>query len=323
MSEPNGHVCPECAAPRAPDGSPSCVCTQRASDALRDARTAEAAAAEDFDPLRIRPYVELEPGGADVDPRTSSDVGVGAADTAALPVVVVPEFSGVAAAEATMRLGVVPGGTPGAPADAPPARRRRRVVIPGVLGAGVIVLAGAGFASGLFSYETPSRGAGAPDAVRASVPEVSASSASASASASVSSTAPVAAVRTPSRSTSASPSASPSPSASASRSASATPTQTATTDRATGPAEATGGAPDDAPETSPALRRGDRGAEVTELQLRLRQLALYIGDIDGDYDRGVEDAVSRYQWARGLTTDGMGIYGTATRTSLEKETTEP
>ncbi|MFE6486162.1 peptidoglycan-binding protein [Streptomyces sp. NPDC057757] len=332
MSEPNGHVCPECAAPRAPDGSPSCVCTQRASDALRDARTAEAAAAEDFDPLRIRPYVELHPGGADPHPRASSDTDTDPADTAALPAVVVPEFSGVAAAEATMRLGVVPGGAPGlpgppggvgAPADEPAVRRRRRVVIPGVLGAGVIVLAGAGFASGLFSYETPSRGAAAPDAVRASVPEVSASSASASPSASVSSTAPVAAVPTPSRSTSASPSASPSPSASASRSASATPTQSATTDRATGPAEATGDDPDDELETSPTLRRGDRGAEVTELQLRLRQLALYIGDIDGDYDRGVEDAVSRYQWARGITTDGMGIYGEATRTSLEKETTEP
>ncbi|MPY64076.1 hypothetical protein FNH08_45050, partial [Streptomyces spongiae] len=57
--EPRGHTCPECAAPRAPDGTPSCSCNRRASEALRDARTAEAAAAEDFDPLRIRPYVEL------------------------------------------------------------------------------------------------------------------------------------------------------------------------------------------------------------------------------------------------------------------------
>ena len=60
MAESNGHLCPECRAPRGADNTPSCGCTQRASDALRDARTAEAAAAEDFDPLRIRPYVELD-----------------------------------------------------------------------------------------------------------------------------------------------------------------------------------------------------------------------------------------------------------------------
>ncbi|MYS43932.1 peptidoglycan-binding protein, partial [Streptomyces sp. SID5998] len=64
MEEPNGHVCPQCGAPRAADNSPSCACTRRAADALRDTRTAEAAAAEDFDPLRIRPYVDFEGGGA-------------------------------------------------------------------------------------------------------------------------------------------------------------------------------------------------------------------------------------------------------------------
>lgn len=57
---PEGHTCPECGAPRGPDRSPSCDCTERAAQALRAARTAEAAAAEDFDPLRIRPYVEVE-----------------------------------------------------------------------------------------------------------------------------------------------------------------------------------------------------------------------------------------------------------------------
>ncbi|MEU0069378.1 peptidoglycan-binding protein [Streptomyces sp. NPDC006332] len=61
MNDPKGHLCPECGTPRAADNTPSCGCTQRASEALRDARTAEAAAAEDFDPLRIRPYVELQP----------------------------------------------------------------------------------------------------------------------------------------------------------------------------------------------------------------------------------------------------------------------
>ncbi len=60
MNEAKGHICPQCGAPRAADGSPSCTCTQQVADALRDTRSAEAAAAEDFDPLRIRPYVELD-----------------------------------------------------------------------------------------------------------------------------------------------------------------------------------------------------------------------------------------------------------------------
>ncbi|WP_438288062.1 hypothetical protein [Streptomyces scabiei] len=59
MSEPTSHICPECSTPRASDGTPSCACGRRASEALLETRTAEAAAAEDFDPLRIRPYVEL------------------------------------------------------------------------------------------------------------------------------------------------------------------------------------------------------------------------------------------------------------------------
>ncbi|MEU5513342.1 peptidoglycan-binding protein [Streptomyces griseoaurantiacus] len=61
MSGTNEQACPECAAPRDPEGSPTCACTQRTAEALRDTRTAEAAAAEDFDPLRIRPYVGLTP----------------------------------------------------------------------------------------------------------------------------------------------------------------------------------------------------------------------------------------------------------------------
>ncbi|SCD27397.1 hypothetical protein GA0115245_10021, partial [Streptomyces sp. di188] len=60
MDQPNGHPCPECGAPRHTDRTPTCACARRTADALRDARTAEAAAAEDFDPLRIRPYVDLD-----------------------------------------------------------------------------------------------------------------------------------------------------------------------------------------------------------------------------------------------------------------------
>ncbi|MEU1184062.1 peptidoglycan-binding protein, partial [Streptomyces sp. NPDC005820] len=78
---PHGHPCPQCGALRAPDNTPSCTCAQRASDALRDTRTAEAAAAEDFDPLRIRPYVELggtaEPGALDGGSAGSSRTAAG------------------------------------------------------------------------------------------------------------------------------------------------------------------------------------------------------------------------------------------------------
>ncbi|MCF1600385.1 peptidoglycan-binding protein, partial [Streptomyces muensis] len=173
----NGHPCPECGTPRAPDNTPSCGCGPRVSEALRDARTAEAAAAEDFDPLRIRPYVELEPDGD----------GAAAASLA----------------EETMRLRAIPPAPPSPPAvdlgafepdattDVPDTgadspytaarrhpHRRTRTVLLGAGGAIVAVVAAAGLASGLFTYETPSRDTALPDDVRASVPVPSTSEAS-------------------------------------------------------------------------------------------------------------------------------------------------
>lgn len=62
--ERHGLLCPECGALRAPDNTPSCSCARRAAETLHDTRTTEAAAAEDFNPLRIRPYVELDGAGA-------------------------------------------------------------------------------------------------------------------------------------------------------------------------------------------------------------------------------------------------------------------
>ncbi|MCT7356654.1 peptidoglycan-binding protein, partial [Streptomyces sp. 15-116A] len=73
---------------------------------------------------------------------------------------------------------------------------------------------------------------------------------------------------------------------------------------------------------APTLRRGDRGDEVTELQLRLRQLYLYNDDIDGHFNRRVEDALTTYQWSRGLHEE-LGVYGPETRRMLESETREP
>jgi hypothetical protein len=66
VNENQGNDCPGCGTPRQADRTPSCACALRAADALREAREREAAEAEDFDPLRVRPYVDL--GGAPVPP---------------------------------------------------------------------------------------------------------------------------------------------------------------------------------------------------------------------------------------------------------------
>ncbi|WP_405873323.1 peptidoglycan-binding domain-containing protein [Streptomyces sp. NBC_00005] len=318
MTDPEGHQCPECGAPRGADNTPSCGCTQRASDALRDTRTAEAAAAEDFDPLRIRPYVELE----------RAPEGAGAERPAA------PAVPAVPAAEATMPLRAVSPDVPSADDlrlfegtgpevtyeddddDAVRPRGRGRTVLLGVGGAAVAVMTAAGLASGLFSYETPTRDSALPDDVRASVPDDPASAASESPSRSATTVRPPAPPAPVS--TSPSPSASPSTtSASPSPSRSAEPTQTSPT------ATASSGAPDNGRQAPPVLSRGSDGPEVTELELRLTQLGLYTRKASGHYNEGVEDAVSRYQLARGLQQDGLGTYGAETRARLESETTEP
>ncbi|WP_371580656.1 peptidoglycan-binding protein [Streptomyces sp. NBC_01314] len=73
------------------------------------------------------------------------------------------------------------------------------------------------------------------------------------------------------------------------------------------------------------LRLGDDDPEVTELQLRLRQLGIYNGDIDESYDSQVEQAVLVYQSSRGITKDQdeQGVYGLVTRERLESETKRP
>lgn len=385
MNEAKGHICPQCGAPRAADGSPSCTCTQQAADALRDTRTAEAAAAEDFDPLRIRPYVELDgdakgPSAGQGTPEgeaglpdaagVTGDAG-DAGETQRLPAVeetmplraVPPSAPSPGAQEETSVLptlrapsDMTPNATDlslfedggddgvggaggdargdwggeGANADAddqnppnspdsphsPDSPRRRRTALLAVAGAVVAVTAVAGFAGGLFSYEPPSRDDAAPQDVRANVPTESESAASAPATTSGSpSTEPTTASPTPSPSETPSPTASPTPSATPSESAnpSVTPTPTAIAPAAS----ATSSTP------APVLQRGDEGPEVTELQLRLAQVRLYIGPDNGIFDKQVQNSVRTYQLARGITTDGPGVYGTKTRSSLESETAEP
>ncbi|MEU6065884.1 peptidoglycan-binding domain-containing protein [Streptomyces sp. NPDC047082] len=330
MTEAKSFQCPECGAPKGPGNSPSCDCAQRASDALRDARTAEAAAAEDFNPLRIRPYVEIEGSAAQVSPAEAaateapamagSDASEGVTQPIPAPEVTMP-LRPVAGPSTTDLRMFEPG--PDEPGDGPEQERRprpsRRALVLSAAGAVVTVVAAAGFASGLFSYETPSRDGAAPREVRESVPEATTGTASERASTAATSARPTSASPSPSASASTSPTPSPTPSASratpsAPPSRSATPTQTATV---------TGTQDSAQPTSAPVLRRGDHGPEVTELQLRLRQLNLYIGDANGNYGGQVEDAVRSYQWARGIDSDEPGVYGAATRAQLEKETEQP
>ncbi|AZQ39370.1 peptidoglycan-binding protein [Streptomyces cyaneochromogenes] len=302
MSEPNGPVCPECGTPRAADGTPACSCTHRASEARREARTAEAAAAEDFDPVRIRPFVELgDRAGTDQEevPRESRELA---------NATVVPASPDRAQA----------------PSDPPPfldadarerSRRRRRTVLITGAGATLAALLTAAFLSGLLTYDRPSRDDSVPEGIRAPVPNGSAQDGT---SPEDRSSGPASA--SPSRSSTPSPDTTPagsSPTPTDAATPTAAPSSAGTTPSATAP-EPTG-----AEGRPPVLRFGDQGPEVAELQLRLRQIGFYGGDADGDYDRTVEGAVRTYQVTRAVLTDESGVYGTATRASLESETSQP
>jgi cytoskeletal protein RodZ len=354
VNEAKGHICPQCGAPRATDGSPSCACTQRASDALRDVRTAEAAAAEDFDPLRIRPYVELDgnpqeqtPPAAPAAPmapegetqrlpaveetmllRAVTPPAAPQEETSVLPTLRAPSDTAPIPTDLSLFAdggsgsGKGDGDTPERPTDDEdsPRRGHRRTVLLAVAGAVVAVAAVAGFASGMFSYETPSRDEAAPQDVRASVPTGSKSAAPATPSTSGSTSAqPTSASPTPSLSETPSATVSSSPSVTASKSVnpSKTPTSTATASTASATDRQSSSTP------TTVLQRGDEGPEVTELQLRLAQLRLYTGPDNGIFDKQVQTSVRTYQLARGITSDELGVYGAATRARLESETTEP
>ncbi|WP_346138059.1 peptidoglycan-binding domain-containing protein [Streptomyces coeruleofuscus] len=204
-----------------------------------------------------------------------------------------------------------------------PRRRRRNALLATAAGACVAVVAAAGYASGMFSYEAPSRNSALPDDLRASVPDAPSSSAASKPPAESTQAAPPAPALPPPSATR-SPSASPSPST---PSASPSPSQSATpsASRTSAPASPEDAPPDRSRQNSgpTVLRPGDRGPEVTELQLRLRQLSLYDEDTDGDYDSRLEEAVRTYQWSRGIQTDDLGVYDRETRAKLESETKEP
>ncbi|MFJ9905144.1 peptidoglycan-binding protein [Streptomyces sp. NPDC101152] len=297
------------------------------SEALRETRTAEAAAAEDFDPLRIRPYVELEgPGtGQEADATMplraihpeGPDEGVGV--TSAPPV---PPGDGPSTQDLRLfeegRRGQAPGDDTRRP------RGRRRTVLLGTVGAVVAVVAAAGLASGVFSYEPPSRESALPDGVRARVPEASTSPAPTKPSGRAAVPVRPSAAPLPPAGASLSPSPTPSATASSSPSPSGSPKPASTPPTIT--ATGTVGLPhaQPKPQAPPAvLRRGSAGPEVTELELRLTQAGFYTRTPGGLYDEGVQDAVTRYQQARGLKVPEYGVYDLLTRSRLESETTKP
>ncbi|MET8767319.1 peptidoglycan-binding domain-containing protein [Streptomyces sp. NPDC004658] len=312
MTGEQGTTCPECGTPRGPDNTPSCDCTARASEALRETRTAEAAAAEDFDPLRIRPYVEfpvMRPNQEEAPPAPP------AGTAPPPPPQEAPASSPPAQAPAPLAPAAGPDASTAGTGAGRPSRRSRRTVLLAAGGAGAAVVAVAGFA--LFSYQAPARDRAAQE-VRESIPGTTTRAPSSAAA-----PAPPVASRPPLPSPSATADPSPSrgsasPSPTPTDSASASPTAVSPT-----PTTTPSGTPRTTPAAAPVLRRGDTGPEVTELQQRLRRLNLYGDQIDGIFTRPVEDAVRTYQLARGIMGDVLGTYGPATRRSLESETTEP
>ena len=186
-------MCPECGAPRGADNTPSCACTERAADAHLEARTAEAAAAEDFDPLRIRPYVELTPE----TPASSASPEHPPSDPAAeatMPMPAVQETGWGADEAATTAIPAIstPLNNPAHRGPPAPRRgrkrgegeepsvsgRRPRVLLLGAAGAVVVVLAAGGLVGGVFTYDKPDRNNTAAQDVRESVPAETTSAAS-------------------------------------------------------------------------------------------------------------------------------------------------
>ncbi|MER8237163.1 peptidoglycan-binding domain-containing protein [Streptomyces sp. NPDC094049] len=75
----------------------------------------------------------------------------------------------------------------------------------------------------------------------------------------------------------------------------------------------------DGPSSPRDLMVGSTGSDVTELQVRLQELYLYLGSADGVFSQDVAQALGRFQLARNLP-DAPGVYGSATRAALRVET---
>ncbi|MEC4016220.1 peptidoglycan-binding protein [Streptomyces sp. H27-D2] len=356
--------CPECGTQRDADGNAGCECpipTTAASGAGGAAERAEAiAAAEDFDPLRIRPYVTLpeypaaeptagpEPG-TEPGPGQGQRPGPGAeAPTAAMPALpatglppsAATPLAGTADSPRPADIGLfgdVPpplGGTyedygddgedgeaeGDGAADDPALRRRGRLRRKSVMALAVAAVVAAVVGAGVLVVELLPASEHGPRAL----PDERASVPRAAPSTESEASAP--GVVQPLGSPTAAPSGPASPSAaatSAEPSPSATPTPSASpSDSASGrPTGTASGDPDDGAESGAAtLSEGANGPAVTDLQRRLNQEQLYTGEEDGVFDAEVREAVHRYQFSFNVRGDRTGDYGPNTRRSLESRT---
>ncbi|MEU1468050.1 peptidoglycan-binding protein [Streptomyces sp. NPDC005761] len=353
-----GHICPECGTDNRPGTGADCGCAarpaacgadtapqaagphhlsdeeraaeqQRIADQHHAERSADMAAAEDFDPLRIRPYVTL--GGEDTAAPAGPPQGHSPGGQPGDAATTMPMFLDPAGP------GAMPPGRAADPADTalamtgpdPVQPRRRRPFAALVAGAAVVTVVGtAAFVGGLFNGDRD-REAGLDQALPSTVTSLPEEGVDPSASE------PASASPSPSRSTSGSPSASasgsasasasPSASASASRSASASasPSAAASSPAATaGSSSPAAVAPPAQPESGPTLQLGDQGPEVAELQRRLQEAwVLRDGPLGDDYTMQVEKAVRDFQIWWGIQGDPEGVYGPNTRTALEGTTT--
>ena len=75
--------------------------------------------------------------------------------------------------------------------------------------------------------------------------------------------------------------------------------------------------------TSSTLRNGSQGDAVRDLQRKLKKLGFYNGNIDGDFGKGTEEAVRRFQEQYGLVADGIAGAKTLSTLNAAQETASP
>lgn len=343
-------ICPHCSAPVRGHGRPACLCAAVGADGFDPLRVrpyvslpgdtdgGEGAGGEAGAGAREvygGPDATFVSGGDRLDDLPGVDAAVHRADSP------VPAEGSVTAEGFALSQGSVPAdgftATPasaasrtcsaseGTPATgASPSAPGRRRALPAVLAAAGAALAAAAVLISTDALSGDTRDRAARPGHGAASPDAGLPSGDASAPARDSAAPSRSAVRTPSPGAT----GTPRPTAGGNRYRTGGPPAPAPT-RASGsvthvPTRSPGRGTPSSPPTGPiVLREGAGGPEVTELQERLRQLALYAGPDDSHYGTAVQAAVSRYQRAYGVTGDPDGVYGAPTRASLESRTREP